>query len=78
VFALAILLGSVILYILAGTALGFLPTAFVILVAMMAVLRVPLKRNLLIALVATLAVHFMFYKLLRVPLPWGVLTPFAW
>ena len=31
-----------------------------------------------IALVATLAVHFMFYKLLRVPLPWGVLTPFAW
>jgi len=78
VLALAILLGSVILYIVAGTALGFLPTAFVILVAMMAVLRVPLKRNLLIALVATLAVHFMFYKLLRVPLPWGVLTPFAW
>jgi putative tricarboxylic transport membrane protein len=23
-------------------------------------------------------VHFAFYKLLRVPLPWGFLTPIAW
>jgi putative tricarboxylic transport membrane protein len=23
-------------------------------------------------------VHFAFYKLLRVPLPWGILTPMAW
>jgi putative tricarboxylic transport membrane protein len=23
-------------------------------------------------------VHFAFYKLLRVPLPWGILTPIAW
>mgnify|MGYP000887924636 CR=1 FL=1 len=32
----------------------------------------------LIAAVATMVIHFAFYKLLRVPLPWGVLTPFAW
>ena len=42
VLALAVLLGSVVLYIVAGTALGFLPTAFVILVAMMAVLVIPI------------------------------------
>jgi putative tricarboxylic transport membrane protein len=23
-------------------------------------------------------VHYGFYSLLRVPLPWGVLTPWAW
>jgi putative tricarboxylic transport membrane protein len=28
--------------------------------------------------VATLVIHFAFYKLLRVPLPWGMLTPYAW
>ena len=27
------------------------------------------------ALVGTLVVHLVFYKLLRVPLPWGVLPP---
>jgi len=32
----------------------------------------------MVAAIATLLVHFAFYKLLRVPLPWGVLTPWAW
>ena len=31
-----------------------------------------------VALVATLAIHLGFYKLLKVPLPWGVLQPIAW
>jgi len=31
-----------------------------------------------VAVIATVLVHFAFYKLLRVPLPWGVLTPWAW
>jgi putative tricarboxylic transport membrane protein len=39
---------------------------------------VPLGRALLIAVVATLVIHFAFYKLLRVPLPWGVLKNWAW
>jgi putative tricarboxylic transport membrane protein len=26
----------------------------------------------------TLAIHFCFYRLLRVPLPWGWLQPIAW
>jgi putative tricarboxylic transport membrane protein len=28
------------------------------------------------AIGGTLVVHLVFYKLLRVPLPWGVLRPF--
>jgi putative tricarboxylic transport membrane protein len=41
-------------------------------------LRVSPGRSLLIAMVGTLLIHTAFYKLLRVPLPWGVLTPYAW
>lgn len=76
--ALAVLIGSVIFYIVAANWLGFLPTAFLILMAMFSVLRVRPGLSLLLSVVATLAVHFAFYKLLRVPLPWGVLTPYAW
>lgn len=31
-----------------------------------------------LAAVAPPALHYVFYSLLRVPLPWGVLTPVAW
>jgi putative tricarboxylic transport membrane protein len=78
VLALAVLLGSVVFYIMAAAWLGFLPTAVLILVAMFTVLRVPVGRAVLLAVVATLVIHFAFYKLLRVPLPWGLLTPYAW
>ena len=76
--ALVVLIGSVVFYIAAANWLGFLPTAFIILMAMFAVLRVPFGRSLLVAVIAVLVIHFAFYKLLRVPLPWGLLTPYAW
>lgn len=76
--ALLVLLGSVVFYIAASNWLGFLPTAALILMAMFSVLRVPPGRAVLLAVVATLVIHFAFYKLLRVPLPWGALTPYAW
>ena len=76
--ALVVLLGSVLFYIAAAELLGFLPTAALILLLLFVVLRVPVPRAVLLAVVASLAIHFAFYKLLRVPLPWGVLTPFAW
>ena len=48
------------------------------LLAVFKALRVETKPALLWALAGTLVVHLAFYKLLRVPLPWGVLTPYAW
>jgi len=42
------------------------------------VLRVRPVLALVIALVAALLVHTAFYKLLKVPLPWGLLTGVAW
>lgn len=71
-------LGSVLFYILVSEKLGFVITSFMILAANFLVLKVPPRRALLIAVVATLVIHFAFYKGLRVPLPWGVLTNFAW
>lgn len=76
--ALAVLIGSVVFYILAANTLGFLLTVTAILTALLWVLGTSPMRSAVIAVVATLAIHFAFYKLLRVPLPWGVLTPYAW
>jgi putative tricarboxylic transport membrane protein len=78
VISLLVLLGAVIFYIAFANSLGFLPTSFLMLLALFKALGVSWRRNLIVALVATFVVHFAFYKLLRVPLPWGVLTPWAW
>ena len=78
VLALVLLISSVLFYILASQWLGFLVSAVLILTVLFRVLQLSLARSLLIAVIATLVIHFAFYKLLRVPLPWGVLTPYAW
>ena len=76
--ALLVLLGSVMFYIVAAEVLGFLPTAAIILTVLFLVLRVRPVLALVVALVAALLVHTAFYKLLKVPLPWGLLTGVAW
>ena len=58
--------------------LGFVLTAFVYLSALMGVLRVRLVLLLPLAAAATLLIHGAFYRLLKVPLPWGVLQRWAW
>ena len=78
VLAFAVLLGAIVFYILASEWLGFLPSAVLVLLALFLVLRVPPGRALLVAVIAALLVHFAFYKLLRVPLPWGLLKGVAW
>jgi putative tricarboxylic transport membrane protein len=78
VVAFAVLVGVNLVYLLVVDRLGFVITGIVYLTALMAVLRVPPLRALVIAVVMTLAIHYCFYKLLRVPLPWGVLQGVAW
>lgn len=58
--------------------LGFIPCGLVLLGALFASLGVRLAIALPLALGITLVVHTLFYKLLRVPLPWGVLERIAW
>jgi putative tricarboxylic transport membrane protein len=73
-----VLVGVNLLYVFAVDRLGFIVTGVIYLAALMWVLRVRLSRALPIAVVMTLLIHYAFYKLLKVPLPWGVLQSIAW
>ena len=76
----ALVIGTLILYILVSDLLGFLITASVILFALLSCLRGRSYwiSSLVIALVATIGLQMFFAQLLRVPLPWGVLEAYAW
>ena len=78
VLAFAVLVASNVFYLLVVDRLGFLLTAFVYLAALMWVLRVRLVVAVPVAFLMALGIHYAFYKLLRVPLPWGVLQGIAW
>ena len=71
-------IGSVIFYIVAVNWLGFFLTSLIILAMLFRLFGVAVGRSIVIAAIATFVIHFAFYKLLRVPLPWGVFTNFAW
>ncbi len=72
----AVTIAAVVVYIAASDWLGFLLVAPACLLATFLAQRVRLAPALVWSLGGTLLVHVAFYKLLRVPLPWGVLTPF--
>ena len=76
--AFAVLIGSIVFYMVFSERLGFLLCSSIILTALFYALRVSLGRSALVAVVISLVIHFAFYKLLRVPLPWGVLKNYAW
>jgi putative tricarboxylic transport membrane protein len=72
----ALLIVAVVLaYIGLADWLGFLLVAPPCLLVVFRVLRAGWAPALGWALGGTLLVHLVFYKLLRVPLPWGVLRP---
>ena len=71
-----VVIGAVVFYILAADRLGFLIVAPLALLAVFKALRVGWWPSLAWALGGTAVVHLAFYKLLRVPLPWGVFRPF--
>jgi putative tricarboxylic transport membrane protein len=71
-----VVIGSVLAYIFLSERIGFLIIAPLCLMAGFLAFRIGWQRALLWAVVGTVVVHFSFYKLLRVPLPWGVITPF--
>jgi putative tricarboxylic transport membrane protein len=76
--AFALVIGANVFYIALVDRLGFIPTGIIYLAALFLVFGVRVANALVIAVVATLVIHYAFYKLLRVPLPWGPLTKWAW
>ena len=65
-------------YVAASERLGFLPTAVILLMALFLVFEVRIKTAIIVALLGALGIHTLFYKLLKVPLPWGILESVAW
>jgi putative tricarboxylic transport membrane protein len=64
-------------YVIAVERLGFHVTAFLLLVGWLRVLGARWTLTLAVALAAPVVLHLAFYKILHVPLPWGVLERFA-
>ncbi len=73
----ASVIGGLLFYIFAVDALGFHLTALALLVLWARLLRASWALALPVAVVATVVIHMSFYKLLKVPLPWGVFERFA-
>ena len=64
-------------YVLVADRLGFVPTAGLIVLVTSTALGARLKLAVPLALLAPIGVHLIFAKLLRVPLPTGLL-PMPW
>lgn len=64
---------ALLFYIWSADFLGFLLTGIIILAVLFYALNVQLRLILPVAVIMTLLIHTIFYKFLRVPLPWGLL-----
>jgi putative tricarboxylic transport membrane protein len=75
--AFAAIVGGSVAYILWADDLGFLLFAPTVLFVWLVALRTRALPAAVTAVVVSVAIWYAFYKLLRVPLPWGVLKPWA-
>ena len=73
-----ITIGCLVFYITVSDFLGFLICSTAVLATMFIALGVRWKWLLPLSIIVTLVVHTIFYKALRVPLPWGILMPIQW
>ena len=73
---ICVLLGLA-LYVLLADTLGFHLSGFALLLAWTLVLGARPAVAVPVAILAPVLIHLAFYKLLRIPLPWGVLQSFA-
>lgn len=78
VIAFGVVIGVNLFYILLVDRIGFIPVGVVYLGVLFTVFGVRPRAVVPIALIVTLGIHYAFYKLLKVPLPWGVLQGIAW
>ena len=70
-------LAGLALYVVLAEPLGFHLTGFLLVLAWTLVFGARASLAVPVAIAAPVLIHLAFYKLLRVPLPWGVLERFA-
>ncbi|WP_274629144.1 tripartite tricarboxylate transporter TctB family protein [Arvimicrobium flavum] len=73
----AVVIGALLFYILASNWLGFIIAGFITLFATLLQFTRSPMRSLVVAAITTLAVKATFQDMLLVPLPWGLLEPYA-
>ena len=74
----AAVLAALLFYITASQALGFHVTAAIVVGGLLMAFKVRPIAAVPSGIAAALVIHYIFYSLLRVPLPWGILLPIAW
>ena len=77
VAGVASVVGGLLFYVLAADWLGFHLTGLALLTLWCRVLGAGWRISIAVSVIATLAIHLSFYKLLRIPLPWGLFERFA-
>lgn len=78
VLRFALVIAAVVAYALVVDWLGFFITSVAFLTVLLLAFGVARRWILPIAALVTIGVHYVFYTLLRVPLPWGLLGGLAW
>lgn len=76
--SVALMLVSIPAFVYLGDSLGFQVLSFVTMVLLYVTAGRSILKSVAIAFLITLAVDLLFSKLLRVPLPSGLLTDFFW
>jgi putative tricarboxylic transport membrane protein len=71
-------IGALLFYLIAASHLGFILTGVVLLIGLLRAFEVRWTTTLITAIASTLLIHTIFYKMLKVPLPWGLLEGVAW
>jgi putative tricarboxylic transport membrane protein len=70
-------IAGLLFYILAADTLGFHITGILLLAIWTRILGASWRMAAVVAVVATVAIHLSFYKILRIPLPWGLFEQYA-
>ena len=74
---MASVIAGLLLYVFVVDVVGFHITATALLLVWSRLLGASWRFAFPVALVATLVIHLSFYKLLKIPLPWGMFERFA-
>ena len=75
--AIAGIFAGLVVYVVFADRLGFHITGVVLLSAWVRLLGASWRLAIATGVIGTIVIHLAFYKALRVPLPWGVLAPWA-